>query len=121
MPSRPQSPPWGGVDYLAATSASSGYDYFPLGALCEPHGCAGMVRAARRLCRGAGNNVALFLPRSAALADIAALAQPAGDEATRRLVDVEEAWMGHKLKALVAYMGDLAQWEEEWQAGWGWE
>lgn len=116
-----QSPPWGGVDYLAATAATDSYDYFPLETLCAPHGCAGLVAAARRLC--SAGNVALFLPRSAALDDIAALAQPAAadDEGMRRQVDVEEAWMGHRLKALVAYLGDLAQWEEEWAPGWGWE
>jgi len=98
------SPPWGGPQYLAA-------EEYPL-AQTRPEPADALVRLARRLTP----NVALYVPRNAVLADIAALLPPPSGEdpaeAEVERVEVEEEWMGNKLKALTCYFGGLAQGQE---------
>ena len=106
------SPPWGGPEYLAAPVYSL--------ARTRPEPAAELFRLARLLTP----NVAFYVPRNTGLEDIAALlpeSVPAngigGDEeggtaASAERVEVEEEWMGTKLKALTCYFGGLAQGHE---------
>lgn len=104
------SPPWGGPEYLADREYSL--------ARTQPEPAPELFRLARLLTP----NVAFYVPRNTALEDIAALlAVPMplpgpGDEndrtANEEQVEVEEEWMGTKLKALTCYFGGLAQGQE---------
>ena len=98
------SPPWGGPEYLADAEYSL--------ARTQPEPAAELFRLARLLTP----NVAFYVPRNTALEDIASLlptsvavngkeSEAAGEER----VEVEEEWMGTKLKALTCYFGGLAQ------------
>lgn len=82
----------------------------------EPEPAAELFRLARLLTP----NVAFYVPRNTALEDIAALL-PASAPGVRddesgtsgvEQVEVEEEWMGSKLKALTCYFGGLAQGQE---------
>ena len=68
-------------------------------------------------------NVAFYVPRNTVLEDIAGLLSPpapldgVGDDGGTasgglEQVEVEEEWMGTKLKALTCYFGGLAQGQE---------
>ena len=98
------SPPWGGPEYL------SGPEYRLTRTQPEP--ASELFRLARLLTP----NVAFYVPRNTVLADIAALlpAPPGDGEGADGLeqVEVEEEWMGNKLKALTCYFGGLAQGQE---------
>lgn len=101
------SPPWGGPEYLAAPVYSL--------AQTQPDPAAELFRLARLLTP----NVAFYVPRNTALEDIAALlpaSAPGVDDESGtsgvEQVEVEEEWMGHKLKALTCYFGGLAQGQE---------
>jgi len=99
------SPPWGGPEYLAAPVYSL--------AQTQPEPAAELFRLARLLTP----NVAFYVPRNTALEDIAALLPASlpgvGDDESVtsgvEQVEVEEEWMGPKLKALTCYFGGLAQ------------
>lgn len=125
-----QSPPWGGVNYLDAPSTPipavqdaqpDSYDYYYISSLCAPQGGRALVDAARKL----SPNLVLYLPRSMSMTDVRSLAFAEEEEVDElsetRVVDVEEQWMGYKLKAVMAYYGELAQWDEEQDAAWGWK
>jgi trimethylguanosine synthase len=102
------SPPWGGPEYLSGSEYSL--------ARTQPEPATELFRLARLLTP----NIAFYLPRNTALQDIAALLPaPApkndnGDGGTdvAEQVEVEEEWMGNKLKALTCYFGGLAQGQE---------
>jgi trimethylguanosine synthase len=103
------SPPWGGPEYLVGPTYSL--------AQTQPEPAAELFRLARLLTP----NVAFYVPRNTVLEDIPALlpasvlANGDGDEdgATgTEQVEVEEEWMGTKLKALTCYFGGLAQGQE---------
>jgi trimethylguanosine synthase len=62
-------------------------------------------------------NIAYYLPRNVDVEEVAALARPldtpendgeGGAERTREFVEIEEEWVGDKLKAITAYYGDLS-------------
>ncbi|GAA5997568.1 RNA methyltransferase [Rhodotorula paludigena] len=127
------SPPWGGIDYqtagsapaaarkkprrssssgitaiphpgtptpaLVAPSAVAAPPAYPLSALAPLHG-RDLFSLARRCTR----NVAYYLPRNVDLLELARL--PGRDEGEK--IEVEEEWMGGKLKAVTAYFGELA-------------
>lgn len=64
-------------------------------------------------------NVAYFLPRNQDLEEISALVEPktAGgghvvENNPHEIIEIEEEWMGTKLKALTCYFGGLAQGQE---------
>jgi len=105
------SPPWGGPEYLADREYSL--------TRTQPEPALELFRLARLLTP----NVAFYVPRNTALEDIAALLtvpmplHGAGDEngktANEEQVEVEEEWMGTKLKALTCYFGGLAQGQED--------
>ncbi|KAI9455034.1 S-adenosyl-L-methionine-dependent methyltransferase [Russula earlei] len=104
------SPPWGGPEYLADCEYSL--------SRIQPEPAAELFRLARLLTP----NVAFYVPRNTVLEDIATLLtvpMPLGgaENGDRRTVDaeqveVEEEWMGTKLKALTCYFGGLAQGQE---------
>ncbi|KAF8264507.1 RNA cap guanine-N2 methyltransferase-domain-containing protein [Lactarius quietus] len=98
------SPPWGGPEYL------SGPEYHL--ARTQPEPASELFRLARLLTP----NVAFYVPRNTVLADIAALLPAPGDGGvgadSLEQVEVEEEWMGNKLKALTCYFGGLAQGQE---------
>jgi trimethylguanosine synthase len=98
------SPPWGGPEYL------SGPEYHLVRTQPEP--ASELFRLARLLTP----NVAFYVPRNTVLADIAALlpAPASGRAGVDGLeqVEVEEEWMGNKLKALTCYYGGLVQGQE---------
>jgi len=119
------SPPWGGIDYQTTLSTTEGPAQppakkrqrqsglqdgeddaaparggaYPLSALAPLPG-ADLFALARRMTP----NVAMFLPRNVDLLELATL--PGLGETEK--VEVEEAWMSWKCKAVTAYFGDLA-------------
>ena len=104
------SPPWGGPEYLTGPTYSL--------ARTQPEPAAELFRLARLMTP----NVAFYVPRNTVLEDIAGLLPPppplddvgydgAASGALER-VEVEEEWMGTKLKALTCYFGGLAQGQE---------
>ncbi|BGP20626.1 hypothetical protein JCM10213_007162 [Rhodosporidiobolus nylandii] len=90
---------------------------YPLSALAPLHG-AELFSLARQLT----HNVAYYLPRNVDLLELAELPQVAPwkgrtrAENAKERVEIEEAWMGYKLKAITAYYGELAA-----DAGWAGE
>ena len=129
------SPPWGGVDYLSmspskdnqlATITSmqgekdpgmnhpgTGQEY-SLANVSPIHG-GELFQIARAITP----NIAYFLPRNQDLEEVSALVQPkttgggqmVGND-PHEIVEIEEEWMGTKLKALTCYFGGLAQGQE---------
>ncbi|OSD05396.1 S-adenosyl-L-methionine-dependent methyltransferase [Trametes coccinea BRFM310] len=113
------SPPWGGPSYIAgsplkgqapssaqAVPEDGGDDThaeFGLSSIRPIHG-HDLFKVARNITR----NVAYFLPRNTNLDEISQLI--ADDPAEK--VEVEEEWMGSKLKALTCYFGGLASGQE---------
>lgn len=108
------SPPWGGPAYLSG-SPTKELSTLPL--LAEEHPeynlfsimpvpGSELFHLSRRITR----NIAYFLPRNTNLEEIAALL---GEEDKEEKVEVEEEWMGDKLKALTCYFGGLAVGQEE--------
>jgi trimethylguanosine synthase len=81
--------------------------YYPLSALLPIHGKE-LFELASRITP----NIAYYLPRNVDLQELADLApyQAAeeGQAAQREYVEVEEEWVGYKLKAVTAYYGGLA-------------
>lgn len=84
-------------------------------------GQAGEVRTEKEIL-AQDCNVAFYLPRNTDLEEVAKLGsmedgkEVIGGEEEETDIVVEEQWMGHKLKAIVCYFGELAKWEE----GKGW-
>ncbi|KAK8849615.1 hypothetical protein IAR55_004950 [Kwoniella newhampshirensis] len=95
------SPPWGGIDYLNTPSPS-----FPLSAILPIHGAALF-----NLTSTLTPNIAYYLPRNVDMQEVGALARPldAIDAVGRKRewVEVEEEWVGGKVKAVTAYYGGL--------------
>ncbi|VDC02842.1 unnamed protein product [Peniophora sp. CBMAI 1063] len=137
------SPPWGGPSYLAGSAlpgstaeedeatAEVKHPEFTLDSVAPIHGRE-LFDVARQISR----NVAYFLPRNTRLEEIAALLPPpsslssdstqpvkagkkrkhaetAEDDYVGERVEVEEEWMGTKLKALTCYFGGLVAGQEE--------
>lgn len=113
------SPPWGGISYLSASPskqaslaalASDEFEQqhpdYPL-SLLQPLPGTELFALARAITP----HVALFLPRNSDLQDISALVADEPDGTN--LVEVEEEWMGNKLKALTCYFGGLAAGQEQ--------
>ncbi|KAH9839716.1 S-adenosyl-L-methionine-dependent methyltransferase [Rhodofomes roseus] len=116
------SPPWGGPSYLTDRpdaiegdqSALGGIDgekappEFSLSAIKPVHG-----RELFEVARSITRNVAYFLPRNVNLEEVSALvAEEQETEDGDYMVEVEEEWMGTKLKALTCYFGGLASGQE---------
>ncbi|KAI9062768.1 S-adenosyl-L-methionine-dependent methyltransferase [Trametes sanguinea] len=113
------SPPWGGPSYIAGSPskaqassatqpvAEDGGDdthaEFGLASIRPIHG-HDLFKVARNITR----NVAYFLPRNTNLEEVSQLI---ADNPAEK-VEVEEEWMGSKLKALTCYFGGLASGQE---------
>ncbi|PSR71046.1 hypothetical protein PHLCEN_2v13094 [Hermanssonia centrifuga] len=135
------SPPWGGPEYLTGvqpTKPTSETDIglqgsdadrveeqeelhpeFTLSQIQPIHG-AELFHISRQITK----NIAYFLPRNTNLNEISSLvthAQTGGfasgkekePEVRQERVEVEEEWMGSKLKALTCYFGGLASGQED--------
>ena len=127
------SPPWGGPSYLSGSTVEAAEtvakvaiddDVIPIEAHPEyslaniqPIHGAKLFELSRRISR----NVAFFLPRNSKLEEICALLQDeqskvgkgGGSDGTESgVVEVEEEWMGSKLKALTCYFGGLVVGQE---------
>ncbi len=104
------SPPWGGPECLTEPTYSL--------ARTQPEPAAELFRLARLMTP----NVAFYVPRNTVLEDIAGLLPPptppddvgndGGTVGDLERVEVEEEWMGTKLKVLTCYFGGLAQGQE---------
>jgi trimethylguanosine synthase len=131
------SPPWGGIDYQTFSSpeatlsmdssltvavngssaASKEHDgeithlqpnEYGLANLKPIHGKE-LVALARQITP----NVAIFLPRNQNLREVADLVRSDSEDASsQEKVEVEEEWMGTKLKALTCYLGGLVEGQE---------
>ena len=129
------SPPWGGPSYLAGsnndisglTQSSSqmppsppsipGHPSYSLSSILPIHG-AQLFGLTRRITR----NIAFYLPRNTRLEEVSALlsGENTQDEhqngetiaSTAEKIEVEEEWMGTKLKALTCYFGGLVTGQE---------
>jgi len=112
------SPPWGGPSYLQGTNYNSPSDAsqhpeFQLSDVTPIHGSE-LFKLAEHITP----NIAYYLPRNASLQEISDLVtnrETGGLKGKNkaRVVEVEEEWMGVKLKALTCYFGGLAQGQED--------
>ncbi|KAI9571991.1 Tgs1 protein [Boletus coccyginus] len=105
------SPPWGGPDYMLqgiddeelvseSDASPERHPEFSLASIKPLHG-ADLFHLTRKIT----HNVAYFLPRNTNLGEISGLLT---DSAPEEKVEVEEEWMGTKLKALTCFFGGLA-------------
>ncbi|KAI5119665.1 hypothetical protein M0805_007756 [Coniferiporia weirii] len=120
------SPPWGGPSYLidspqkekSEAEATLQGDY-SLKSILPIHG-----DELFHLTRQITHNIAYFLPRNINLLEISELLKPKGSgegdagfvntqRVTEELVEVEEDYMGGKLKAVTCYFGGLAAGQED--------
>ncbi|KAI0091634.1 RNA cap guanine-N2 methyltransferase-domain-containing protein [Irpex rosettiformis] len=124
------SPPWGGPEYISG-SGSPTHDQpgtneqphpeFNLASIQPIHGTE-LFKLTRKITP----NVAYFLPRNTNLQEISNLLLEDASAVTEKgtpkesvqsskqeLVEVEEEWMGSKLKALTCYFGGLATGQED--------
>ncbi len=124
------SPPWGGPSYLSGSpsdSQSSKTVSSSSPAVASDDMSEGMhadyslssvrpVHGAElfQIARGITTNIAYFLPRNTSLEELSRLVPP-GDASTTtsEMVEVEEEWMGSKLKALTCYFGGLVTGQED--------
>ncbi|KAJ7493395.1 Tgs1 protein [Mycena galericulata] len=104
------SPPWGGPGYISGDTRPSSptkpeptaeHPSYTLAAIQPMHG-AELFRLSRRITP----NIAYYLPRNTQLDEIGALVNDS-NSVDREMVEVEEEWMGSKLKALTCYFGGL--------------
>lgn len=109
------SPPWGGPSYLSSTGSDATtkdpgsaeeYGEYSLSNIRPIHG-AELFALTRKLTL----NIAYFLPRNVSLKEVSKLVQDDDAEETE-MIEVEEEWMGSKLKALTCYFGGLVEGQE---------
>ena len=111
------SPPWGGPSYLHGTNQSppsdpSEHPEFLLSDITPIHGSE-LFKLAEHITP----NIAYYLPRNTNLQEISDLATNVEGSVSKgkgkaRMVEVEEEWMGEKLKALTCYFGGVARGQE---------
>ncbi|KAF9260271.1 hypothetical protein L218DRAFT_962730 [Marasmius fiardii PR-910] len=121
------SPPWGGPSYISDTRLNPNNDSndvppeedpdndvhpsYSLSSIQPIHG-AKLFHLARQITP----NIAYHLPRNSDLSEIGALLEdPKQSVASdiKEFIEVEEEWMGSKLKALTCYFGGLVQGQED--------
>jgi trimethylguanosine synthase len=97
------SPPWGGPSYLGAPAGEKDDEEHPSYSLQSILPIPGdeLFNVTQKITR----NIAYYLPRNSNLDEISALAP-------KDPIEVEEEWMGSKLKALTCYFGGLAAGQE---------
>jgi trimethylguanosine synthase len=97
-------------------SSSSEHPTYSLSSILPIHG-AQLFSLTRRITR----NIAFFLPRNTRLDEVSALLSGENHQeehqngeaiATAEQIEVEEEWMGTKLKALTCYFGGLVTGQE---------
>lgn len=93
------SPPWGGIDYSLPVDGSTSQNY-SLKQL-KPIPGKDLFELSRKISR----HMAFYLPKHVDLDEVSALAK---DE----MIELQEAWMSNKLKAVTCYFGGLAEGEE---------
>ncbi|KXN84137.1 Trimethylguanosine synthase [Leucoagaricus sp. SymC.cos] len=103
------SPPWGGPSYLSGVTT---HPIYSLSSIQPIHG-----KALFALTRKITPNLAYYLPRNTDLSEISGLLNGTNEDGnTIRLpeeqVEIEEEWMGNKLKALTCYFAGLAVGQE---------
>ena len=136
------SPPWGGPLYLAGSDddisgittthstsqkalnppTNGGHPTYSLSSILPIHG-AQLFDLSRRITR----NIAFYLPRNTRLDEVSALLSEENNTSqeerqngeaiasTAEKIEVEEEWMGNKLKALTCYFGGLVTGQDsEW-------
>ncbi|KAJ3735891.1 Tgs1 protein [Lentinula guzmanii] len=111
------SPPWGGPSYLSGSSlpsdsdSSSTADSVPFGLSdIQPIHGADLFDLSRRI----STNIAYYLPRNVNLNEVSALIKhDFAKDSAQEFIEVEEEWMGRKLKALTCYFGGLANGQSE--------
>jgi trimethylguanosine synthase len=124
------SPPWGGPSYIngfsgvstpwtddiiPAPTSDSNHPSYSLSSIQPIHG-AELFDLARKITR----NVAYYLPRSTRIEEVSALLSDEEsrtgsgrtESATPERVEIEEEWMGGKLKVLACYFGGLVRGQE---------
>lgn len=94
---------WGGVEYLSLPSRADGVEasYNSLGTYTLSSLAPLPGPELFNLARSITTDVAMYLPRNVDLQEVGALAAPG------ECVEIEEAWMGKKCKAVTAYFGGL--------------
>ncbi|KAF5316713.1 hypothetical protein D9619_006753 [Psilocybe cf. subviscida] len=121
------SPPWGGPSYLSGSSHDIAtqnnasepepeHPSYSLSSIQPIHGASLFD-----LTRSITKNVAYYLPRNTQLDEISGLLYkerqrtegPTDAIDSQEKVEVEEEWMGNKLKALTCYFGGLAFGQED--------
>jgi len=128
------SPPWGGIDYQSFSSskstqdadgslafaangnlaASKGQDTETTHLQSNEYGLANLKPLHGKdlfaLARQITPNVAFFLPRNQNLREVSELVTSDSEIASgQEKIEVEEEWMGSKLKALTCYFGGLVE------------
>ncbi|KAH9940769.1 S-adenosyl-L-methionine-dependent methyltransferase [Epithele typhae] len=113
------SPPWGGPAYLAGSPTKASAKVAATGEEGEAHADYSLesirpVHGAElfKIARGITKNIAYFLPRNSNLEEISALVKDSSTGAAVEKVEVEEEWMGTKLKALTCYFGGFVTGQE---------
>ena len=122
------SPPWGGPSYLSGspsdsqsskTASSSSATAAPndMSEETQEDYSLSSVRPVDgaelfKIARGITKNIAYFLPRNTSLEELSRLIA-SEDASTPEKVEVEEEWMGSKLKALTCYFGGLVTGQED--------
>ncbi|KZS94862.1 S-adenosyl-L-methionine-dependent methyltransferase [Sistotremastrum niveocremeum HHB9708] len=120
------SPPWGGPSYLTSQGTNDSTHASLPGTGSEPEESHPSYNLAAllpipgaelfTLTRRITPNIAFFLPKNVDLKEISELVQSSGsttpesepDPATE-MIEIEEEWMGSKLKALTCYFGGLVE------------
>ena len=109
------SPPWGGPSYLTSSPSNrSGvgdeeatddeHPSYSLSSIQPIHG-AELFQLTRQITP----NIAYYLPRNTSLDEISALTEDGRQGDAVEHIEVEEEWMGLKLKALTCYFGGLVE------------
>ncbi|TFK48368.1 S-adenosyl-L-methionine-dependent methyltransferase [Heliocybe sulcata] len=122
------SPPWGGPGYIDGTSAldpSVPKTPTPSAAEHPSYSLTSIQPIPGKelfdLTRGVTKNVAYYLPRNVRLEEVSELisaeevvsgGKGKGKKEEAEMVEVEEQWMGNKLKAVCCYFGGLASGQE---------
>ncbi|ORX37789.1 RNA cap guanine-N2 methyltransferase-domain-containing protein [Kockovaella imperatae] len=99
------SPPWGGVDYLQSGQDTGVDPSYSLSSILPVHGKELFDMSAKL-----SPNIAYYLPRSTDIAELSQLAPGLSSVQQGRKkewVEIEEEWVGQKLKAITAYFGSL--------------
>jgi len=125
------SPPWGGPSYLDGFSEDVTQDMPPIvpptvpPTTEHPHYSLSSIQPMNGfelfdLTRKITHNVAYYLPRNTKVEEIGSLLEArvgngfmATKPATQERIEIEEEWMGNKLKALTCYFGGLVQGQED--------